>query len=143
MSGTAKRFRTAQRLTCHASAGVRRRFAVEALIAEVNGEQVRDFILGNPRPALERAFEDELWRVGFKNSFCKVEGESVQIAFNFEALAPPALHDLALHIRRIAAGLRPRESCGTISSVRRGNRVGVNFRFEPRRSGREQFTRYR
>jgi len=144
MSRTAKSFRTAQpRLAADASAGVRRRLAVEALITEIDGEQVRDFIMGNPRPALERAFEDGLWRAGFKDSFCKVEGESVQIAFNFEAQSSPALHDLAMKIRRIAGALRPGESCGTISSVRRGNRVAVKFNFEPRRSGMEQFTRYR
>jgi hypothetical protein len=116
---------------------------VEALITEIDDEQVRDFILGNPRPALERAFEDGLWKEGFKNSFCKVDGESVQIAFNFEAQAPPALHDLAIHIRRIARGLRPGESCGTITSVRRGTHVVVKFVFKPRLSGMEQFARYR
>jgi hypothetical protein len=122
---------------------VSRRLAVEALIAEIDGELVRDFILGNPRPALERAFEDELWKAGFKNSFCKVEGESVQIAFNFEAQAPSRPHDLAMYIRRIAAALRAGESCGTITSVRRGTHVVVKFVFEPRLSGMEQFTRYR
>jgi hypothetical protein len=47
-----------------------------------------------------------------------MQGEAVQIVFDFEAEPPPRLHDLAVHIRRIAAGLRPGKSCGTISSVR-------------------------
>jgi hypothetical protein len=38
---------------------------------------------------------------------------------------------------------RAGESCGTITSVRKGNHVVVKFKFEPRRSGMEQFTRYR
>jgi hypothetical protein len=143
MGETAERFPTAERLARDASAGVRRRFAVEALIAEIDDQQVRDFIMGNPRPTLERAFEDELWEAGFKDAFCKVEGDRVQIVFDFEAQAPPALHDLAMNIRRIAGALRPGESCGTISSVRRGDHIVVKFKFEPRRSGWEQFSRYR
>jgi hypothetical protein len=144
VSETVNRVRTAQpRPAWKASAGERHRFAVEALIAKVDGEQVRDFIMGNPRPALESAFEYELWKAGFKDAFCKIEGEAVQIAFNFEAHPSPRFHVLAVHIRRITAGLRPGESCGTISSVRRGNHVVVKFNFEPRLSGMEQFTRYR
>ncbi len=139
MSTTGRTFRVAQaRLTAMC-----RRLAVEALITEIDGEQVRDFIMGNPRPALESAFEDGLWKAGFKSAFCKVEAEAVEIAFDFEAQAPPSLHHLAVHIRRIAAELKPGQSCGVISSVRRGNHLVVKFRFEPRRSGMEQFTRYR
>jgi hypothetical protein len=41
--------------------------------------------MGNPRLAVESAFEDELWKAGFKDAFCKVEGEAVEIAFDFEA----------------------------------------------------------
>jgi len=141
---TGKALRLVQsRLTWDASAGVRRRLAVEALIAEVDDEQVRDFILGHPRPAMEVEFEQKLWQAGFKDAFCKVDGEAVEIAFDFEAQPPPPLHHLAIYIRRIAGGFRPGESCGTISSVRRGSYVVVKFKFEPRRSGMEQFTRYR
>jgi hypothetical protein len=131
------------RFACSRSAGVRCR-AFQAVLAEVEDMTARDFILGQPpRPALERAFEDGLWKARFKAAFCKVEGEGVQIVFDFEAQPPPRLHDLAVYIRRIAAELRPGESCGTISSVRRDNRVVVKFTFGPRRSGMEQFTRYR
>ena len=109
------------RLTCNASAGVRRPPTLEALIAEIDGEQVKDFIMGNPRPVLERAFEDQLWNAGFKNAFSRVAGEAVQIMFDFEAQPPPRFRDIAVHIRRIAAGVRPGESCGTIFSTQSGN----------------------
>ena len=143
ISETAKRVQAAHRLTCDFSVDLHRRLALEALITEIDGEQVRDFIMGNPRPALERAFEDELWKAGFKDAFCKVAGEAVEITVDFEAQPPASLHYLAVFIRGIAGKLRPEQSCCTILSVRRGNHVVVRFKFEPRRSGWEQFSRYR
>jgi hypothetical protein len=143
MSGTAKRFRTALRLTCDASGGVDSRNVLEALLAEVNDTSARDFILAQPpRPELEHGFEERLLQLGFEHVFCRTQAEAVEILFEFESQSPPPLHYLSRQVRRVASELRPTQTCGTILSTRRGNRVVVKFKFEPRRTGLEQFTRY-
>jgi hypothetical protein len=53
MCEIAKRVRTPEfRLALRATARVRRCLALEALITEMDGEQIRDSIMGNPRSAL-------------------------------------------------------------------------------------------
>jgi hypothetical protein len=123
----------------------RRARVLDALLTELDDQQVRDFILANERPELESEIEKWLWKVGFKDATCRTYdgGQEVEITFNFDA--QPELPDT--HIRSyivgIAKELRPNESTGTITYVRRRKRLIATFRLQPRRTGMDQFRRYR
>src|SRR5438132_14016189 len=102
---------------------------LEALLAELDDQRVRDFILGNERPEFEAEFEKWLWKLGFKEASCRTsdEGQAVEITFNFEAQPELSLNHLRSYIRGIARELRPEKSCGLITYTRRGNRLVTRF----------------
>jgi hypothetical protein len=58
MNGTDQRFRERDaELDCQANATEVRRTMLESLLAELDDQQVRDFIMGNERPEFEAEFE--------------------------------------------------------------------------------------
>jgi hypothetical protein len=127
------------------AADLRRRYALEALLAELDDQQVRNFILGNPRPPLEVEFERWLWQLGLKDSIAHAidDGQGMEISFGFDARAEPPRTHLHSFITGITRELKPESSCGTIVYTRQGGRLIATFRFEPRRTGMDQFRRYR
>ena|SRR5579859_963401 len=134
------------RLNPGADAGeVRRCSVLDALLTELDDQQIRDFIMGNERPEFESAFEQRLWKMGIKDATCRTSegGQTVEIAFNFDEQPEPPRTHLHSYIRGIAQELKPEASCGTIVYTGRGRRLIASFRFEPRRTGMDQFRRYR
>ena len=146
MSGIGNRFRKRYaRLARQAGASEVRRSMLEALLAEMDDQRVRDFILGNERPEFEVEVERWLWKLGFKDAFCRTSdgGQAVEITFNFDAQPELPRSHLRSYITGVARELRPEKSCGTILYTRRDTRLIARFRFEPRRVELEQFRRYR
>jgi hypothetical protein len=137
---------TISRLNSGADAGeVRRCSVLDALLTELDDQQIRDFIMGNERPELESEFEKWLWKLGFKDVTCRTSegGQAVEITFNFDAQPEPPRTHIHSFLNGIARELKPGFSCGTILYTGRGRRLIASFRFEPRRTGMDQFRRYR
>ena len=124
---------------------MRRNSVLDSLLTELDDQQIRDFILGNPRPVLEVEFEQWLWKLGLKDVSVRTSegGRAIEVTFNFDAQPEPPRTHIHSFLTGIAQELKPGFCCGTIVYTRQRGRLIAAFHFEPRRTGLEQFRKWR
>ena len=108
---------------------------LDALAEALPGDTAaaRDFILDNPRPALEVEFEMRLRAAGYENAYCRTldQPPGMGVWLNRTGEPDEFFGPLVRVLRGIAAELHLRIPSGSMRGRGRGNRLRTKFVLEP------------